>query len=245
VIDLLLRFGVSNLCLSLVLAVVAWHVQTRAQRPRIAHLLWLLVLVKLVTPPVLTVPVVAIPESSTTTVEASVIPTPAEDIGLLGPVAAETSVLPAEETGFLSTTSTLELVKKGLALLWLLGSACVLAWSLVRVHRFHRLLRLASEPAPPALQAIAARIARRLELKRTPAICTTTAQLPPMVWWVGGEVRVVLPASLPDEMERSCAGSWPTSWPTCGVGITSCAGSSGWPASASGGIPRPGGHGAT
>ena len=67
--DLLLRIGVSNLCVSLAIAVAAWVIQTTCKRPRIAHLLWLLALVKLVTPPVVTVPVLAVPAETVTTAE--------------------------------------------------------------------------------------------------------------------------------------------------------------------------------
>src|SRR6266568_4093212 len=53
---LLLSWVVSNVILALVLALAAWFVQRRLVRPAIAHILWVLVLVKLVTPPLLSVP---------------------------------------------------------------------------------------------------------------------------------------------------------------------------------------------
>ena len=59
--DLLFQIALSNVCLSLALAIVAMVIQVTAKRPHLAHLLWLLVLVKLVTPPVVTIPVVTIP----------------------------------------------------------------------------------------------------------------------------------------------------------------------------------------
>ena len=54
--DLLLQMGLSNACFALVLALVAMTVGARARRPHLAHLLWLLVFVKLVTPPLVTIP---------------------------------------------------------------------------------------------------------------------------------------------------------------------------------------------
>jgi beta-lactamase regulating signal transducer with metallopeptidase domain len=62
--ELVFRVAAGNLVLSLALAAVAWAVQTWGRRPRIAHVLWLLVLVKLVTPPVVAVPVIAAPAAS-------------------------------------------------------------------------------------------------------------------------------------------------------------------------------------
>ncbi len=56
-IDLLFQMGLSNACFALALAIVAMVVGAKARRPHLAHLLWLLVFVKLLTPPVVTIPV--------------------------------------------------------------------------------------------------------------------------------------------------------------------------------------------
>src|SRR5262245_51103392 len=52
----LLSWVVSNVILALLLALAAWVAQRWLLRPAIAHILWLLVLVKLVTPPLVSVP---------------------------------------------------------------------------------------------------------------------------------------------------------------------------------------------
>ena len=77
--ELLFRVGVGNLCVSLVLALVAWAVQARGKRPAVAHLLWLVVLAKLVTPPLWTVPIVPVPGLSVNTAEVPAVP-PAEQV---------------------------------------------------------------------------------------------------------------------------------------------------------------------
>ena len=56
-IDLFIQIGLSNACFSLVLAIVAMVAGAKARRPHLAWLLWLLVFVKLLTPPVVTIPV--------------------------------------------------------------------------------------------------------------------------------------------------------------------------------------------
>src|SRR4051794_32499749 len=50
-----LSWIVSNVLLASLLALAAWIVQRWLRRPAIAHLLWVLVLVKLVTPPLVSV----------------------------------------------------------------------------------------------------------------------------------------------------------------------------------------------
>ncbi|MHC5024681.1 MAG: M56 family metallopeptidase, partial [Planctomycetota bacterium] len=202
--DLLLQFGLSNLLISLALAIGAWAVHRTGKRPLVAHLLWLIVLAKLVTPPILTVPVLPV-LGLTTAAEM-----PSEHAGL---AAISTDLLVADpdgatavldgraaETGSVVARHRLvERGKTGLILVWVLGSVCVLAWSLVRIFRFNRLLDMASELAPPEVQRIASEIGPRLGLRAAPAIYTASAQVSPMVWWIGGRVRVLIPAALPRE----------------------------------------------
>lgn len=196
-IEFLLQFGISNLCVALALALVAWAVHATRKQPFLAYGLWLLVLAKLVTPPILTIPVVPIPELTIDAADAlgSVAGLEATSLDGVRLTIAEGTVTAG------ATAAIVEHGKTGLVLLWVLGSAGVLAWSLVRIYRFNRLLRMASEVAPPELQDVASEVAQRLGLKRVPTICTTSARLSPMVWWLGGRVRIVIPAALPDELD--------------------------------------------
>ena len=182
----------SNVVLSLALAIVAMIVGATTRRHRLVHLLWLLVLIKLVTPPLVTIPVAAIPEQFNNTVVST------ERLTQLN------STIPGNEEDVNDSAGTwfavLNYGTRKLLLIWLLGSMFVFAFSLVRIYRFNRLLGLESEAAPQELQTTAARIANRLNLKTVPAIYTTLAHLSPMVWWIGGKVRVVIPAALLDQM---------------------------------------------
>ena len=49
--DFFLQIALSNACFSLALAIVAMVVGAKARRPHLAWFLWLLVFVKLLTPP--------------------------------------------------------------------------------------------------------------------------------------------------------------------------------------------------
>ena len=57
----ILEAVLGNLAVATALAVVALAVGRWANRPALAHVLWLLVLVKLLTPPVFTIPVKCLP----------------------------------------------------------------------------------------------------------------------------------------------------------------------------------------
>lgn len=192
-IDLLLQMGLSNACFALGLALLAMVLGAGAKRPHLAHLLWLLVFVKLVTPPLVMVPVHIFPRQPEHT---------GTDAGAFSAgqqsVVAETTPRSAP---LLSIAPLWNRAKSCLATLWLLGSAIVLAWSMARVCRFGRLLAGESDVAPQELQEEADKLARRLGLATTPTIRTIAACLSPMVWWTGGRVRIVIPRALLDRME--------------------------------------------
>lgn len=62
--DMFLQIGLSNALVAGVLALVAASVQAFANRPALVHSLWLLVLVKLVTPPLWLVPIKVLPAAT-------------------------------------------------------------------------------------------------------------------------------------------------------------------------------------
>ncbi len=209
-IDLLLQFGISNLLLSAALAATAWAVQARGKRPMLAHLLWLLVLAKLITPPLWSVSMVTLPGASPSFAEwsaelATSHPEAFLADGIEGPAVLSPGKVLANGqelgAGDPAARAWIAPLKLALVLLWAIGSLVVLGWSLLRIVRFHRLLRQASLPAPVPVVKLAAELAGRLGLGRTPTVQLTGARMSPMVWWVGGRVRVILPEHLLQEVD--------------------------------------------
>lgn len=182
--DAALIWVASNLAVSTALAVTAWLIQRRARFTTVAHLLWITALVKLVTPPLFGVPVLAAPADNAGAARSA----PAVvDPGLDLVPAAQASVWTVDAWTFLTCA-------------WLLGSACVLAWSLWRVARFDKLLRSSSLAAPASLESQLQSLCDRLDLPAPPALRLTTARIPPLVWWIGGRPRVYLPAAMLDSL---------------------------------------------
>ena len=66
--DLVVHWTLGNLAVSGLLAAWAWAAHRWSGRPWLAHVLWLLVLVKLLTPPIISAPVLA-PSSGSTAIE--------------------------------------------------------------------------------------------------------------------------------------------------------------------------------
>lgn len=178
---LLLQIGATKLAVSAVLAGAVWIVHRRVARPAVSHPLWLLVLVTLLMPAIISIPVL-----------------PAE---LVAPLTAGDARAPqlvlADGPSYQSTGPPPGAVAPPiLAILWLLGTTGFLGWTLARTIRFKRTLARASRQAPVSLQRRAAAIGRDLGLARIPEVHTTNARVMPMVWWTGGKVRVLIPAFL-------------------------------------------------
>ena len=140
-IDLLFQITLNNVCISLVLAIAAAIVGITLKRPVITYLLWLLVFVKFLTPPVVTIPAIPIPWMSDAAPTVNSSSNEQQDLRYL-------KVSGSPSNAYLSTeTESGALIqgKHGLFLAWVLGSTIVFFWSLLRVYRFNRLLGKESE----------------------------------------------------------------------------------------------------
>ncbi len=164
------------------------------------HALWLLVLLKLLTPPLLPLPVTWLRTTDAApAVAASSAPSPPR---LAGPVEPEASVAAAAE-GPLSpqpdlalTNTTISASCSPIALtLWLCGS--LVWWTIAGacLLRFHRLLG-AAQTAPETVQEQARRLAALLGLRRCPPVAFVAAPLSPMLWALGRSPRLLVPVHL-------------------------------------------------
>ena len=206
--DFLLQFVVGNVLVAAPLALVAYLVQRSQRVPTIAHVLWLLVLVKLVTPPLLTLPVVPIPtttEPASTSTAATLLSVPITNAESMPEVPNEHASV-VDNTTMAATavpeSDWIRGLRTGLLVVWFAGALFVLVRSLVPIVRFHRLMRSACRSASPRVHRIANETVRRLGMRACPAIETIPAQVAPLVWCFGGRVRVVLPEALAVEMDE-------------------------------------------
>ena len=58
--DFLIQAILSNLLVSTILAAIAWSVQRRYQAASLANLLWVIVLIKMITPPLFSIPLLEV-----------------------------------------------------------------------------------------------------------------------------------------------------------------------------------------
>ncbi len=205
--ETLLHIGLSNTLLATALAVVAAAASALTRRPALAHGLWLLVLLKLVTPPFVHLPVLPspadVPAEEVALLKLDEFPQiepPAAPAGDAVPEAAwvedrpaTTAQVPAEAIAWAPGWLTV------LGGLWLVGSAGWFLLAVTRVVRFRRLLRHA-KPVPPELRLEIGGLAERLGLRRCPEARFVPGAVSPMLWSLGGPPLLLFPFDLWDRL---------------------------------------------
>jgi beta-lactamase regulating signal transducer with metallopeptidase domain len=219
----------ANAAVAVGLMVVAFGVAA-TRRPRAAHAAWLVVLLKLVTPPLVVVPVLWLAAKSTaepapkpipveTVVpppEATGVPCPdvIDDGPVIDPVPADTEpaeLSPPVPAVLTEATIPPELVNpwRIASVVWLAGAVGWIGLVSVRVLRFRRFVARAT-PADGETIALARSIADRLGLRHVPAVALVDGAVSPMLWAVVGRPRILLPRRLwsgflPDHREAVLA----------------------------------------
>ena len=219
-----LEYALGNALLALPLAILAWAISRDRRNPSIAHFAWLLVMIRLVMPPVASVPWLSIqvPVAGASVVQPSTPraadspafdsraagqPTDSADdssIGIATGAATpnETAVQASASLSYEPQFAGPILVDRwtALGLVWLAGTALVIAISAARLLRFQRMLRAACSSAGPRVQRLAAQAAADLGMPLRAEILAIPATTVPFVWSCFGRTRVVLPASIVSEM---------------------------------------------
>ncbi len=205
--DTLLHLGLSNAGTAAVLAVAVAAVARVCRRPAVLHSLWLLVLLKLLTPPFLAVPLpwpsplepTAAPPPPPLRPEAA-LGRPLDGARILLPLAADpVAPAPRRQDPPPAPAAVPEqeapLWKPAVLAVWLAGALLCWAVAAVRIARFRRLLRQAA-PAPAAVREQARVLAVRLGLARCPRVVLVEACVSPLLWALGPRPCLLLPAAL-------------------------------------------------
>ncbi|MCR9202894.1 MAG: M56 family metallopeptidase, partial [Planctomycetaceae bacterium] len=203
----LFHLGLCNALLAGVLCLLAFVLDRRFRQPRVTHTILLFALVKLLTPPLVRIPV----DLS----EIRQVATPTADVSssVSGPGGTERLALPAfaaSETRPSAVAAspaesrvTWADLQTGLIVVWCVGTLLMLLTALVRVVRFHRLLRQTTKAAPAEFTHAADCVAWQMGMRRAPQVLVTSAGLSPFVWWAGRQVLVIVPVQLVTSLSES------------------------------------------
>jgi beta-lactamase regulating signal transducer with metallopeptidase domain len=218
--EALVHIGLTNAALAVFLALLAAGAGRICRRPALIHALWLLVLLKLLTPPILSIDIPwpgpdtivraehepVLPDTQPCRdADADPLPEVVLDMNRIEATDAIAS-MPANEGlaepaagGAVLGWTRIALSQISWVMMagicWLAGTLAWLALTALRVWRFRRLLRSA-EPAPASLQDQAQRLADRLGLRRCPRLWLVPVNVSPMLWVWAGAPRVLLPSGL-------------------------------------------------
>jgi beta-lactamase regulating signal transducer with metallopeptidase domain len=200
----ILEIGGTNAVIAALLAIVVWAITRHGRQPAFAHLLWVLVLVKLITPPLLPIPwwVASDVSMADQLVTAADEVLPQMDLDQSIATKNASARMVEATSGGVAATSPPQVSPfvdvpwtTCLGGLWLTGSAIWLAIAVGRLARFHFALSDASLPSDE-LQRLADDVAAKLGVPRY-RVRVTSGRLSPMVWPVG-RPTIVVPQNLLD-----------------------------------------------
>ncbi len=190
----LLEWIISNTAVAIFLGFAATVAARFARLPALSHALWLLALVKMITPPLfqVSVPVNAFEKVETISVASHSVSGRIEEdrIENLG-----TNALP-ENRSDLQTRFSWQAM---LLALWIIGSLTWFTLAGRRAFRFNGWLRKAN-PTSPELDDLVQSVAQRLNLSRLPRAVMFEGIASPLLWSFGGQAWIAFPAKLMDSL---------------------------------------------
>ncbi|HSZ57914.1 MAG TPA: M56 family metallopeptidase [Tepidisphaeraceae bacterium] len=189
--DSLLRIALSNAACAALLALLAAAVSRLfPRRPALGHALWVLVLFKLLTPPVWTLDLPTFHTPAPIAIAAS--PSP--------------SVAVSDHSGSTPVPDTVRARRRlnispslAVATIWAAGSLFCGVIIVARLRRFGRIQRYAS-PAPPETQRQAHDAASQMGLQKCPPVFFLPGPVCPMLFVAFGHARILLPSALWDRL---------------------------------------------
>ena len=206
-------FAGHNTLVAIVLALFVYGLTRDRRNPPLSHVLWLLVLVKLVTPPVLCFEWPALRLPGPTAAPGQII----ADLGQIESARADTHPFFADRPLVRTTvqSSAVSLSERDfgtsvhffwnrgrLVLLWfwLGGSGLCALVAVTRISLFERHLQ-GTLPASERLQRLALQVAGKLGVGRVPCVRYVDCALVPFLWCAGRRATIVLPLRLMRQLD--------------------------------------------
>jgi bla regulator protein BlaR1 len=216
-VNWLFSIGLHNAAVVMFLTLLVWGITRIWKNAPAAHLLWLLVLVKLVTPPLVNLnveiwgsgTVESVPSSAVSQpiIESSQVPiplppeiAPSDHVVVSIPrenpnsIASDGSGDPQFEQPGLTVGVIWNTIRPVLMWLWLGGAGLVALLAGIRIFQFQRMLG-GTLPASQRLQSVADQLATRMGLRQSPAVRLVDSATAPFVWCFGWRATVTTAAT--------------------------------------------------
>lgn len=223
-VNSLLNITIANALTVIPLALIAGLVTWRCGRAPLRHAIWVLVLLKFVTPPLFSLPVklavlpaaVAVASTDPATTAGQSYDLPAQAVRSeadLEPAAPDRDLQVGCAPAVPSSTTPISVSAcpvacpppfdwaSAILTAWLSGSLLWLGLQLVRAVRFEMLVSQRSH-CPEELQSQCSELAHRLGVVRAPRVCVIDAAISPMLWGMGSRAKLLFPARLAARMNE-------------------------------------------
>jgi TonB family protein len=179
----LLTFGLTNAATAALLALAAAAIARFSHRPALLYALWLVVLFRLLVPPLLAVDLM-VPDFGRAATD------------------TDTAVVAVSGGGVVLADSGLSIDPMGvIALIWVAGALVVIGFAVAQSVQLRQVLA-ASDAVPDSIANRVSDIGRKLGLRRTPTTVVVEDRVPPMLWAFLGSVRLILPTELLDRLDQ-------------------------------------------
>ena len=192
---MLLESLVSNALLAIVLAVVVAVFTGFCRRPPVVYWLWMLVLLKFITPPIVGIPLTFNVDVGQTGITDHDLPSSTFPVEASDPAKR----LDGDSSASDWTTWRLRDWTSIAVFAWVSGSVVWILLAVIRIVHFGWLVAHA-KAAPDALQQKARQLAEQFGLRRCPKVCVAEGRIPPLVWAMTCKPTVLLPSELLDRL---------------------------------------------
>jgi beta-lactamase regulating signal transducer with metallopeptidase domain len=227
----LITSAVTNALVVIPLAMIAYLVARYSKRPALAHLVWAGVLVKLLTPPIITIPLpwqidpqallakLNTPPPTLTVAEVKPVPPPTLKLQTVAAkpqpkqgsvvhkpsLAARTRTTKPDEPKIIATRplTTPMLVLYSIGGLWVLGGVFLATRTLYLAWRFQRSLQ--KSRSDEFLNIRMGRIAQAAGFSNWPEVVLLDGVFSPMLWGMGRRAKLVFPTELAARLDRAAS----------------------------------------
>ena len=204
----LFQIVVSNIFVASLIAILAWQIGRSGRRAKAAHLLWLLVYIKLITPPIVplhvSIPADWLPQPIAHNVATDTFatnPTTASQPTKTAEKPVSEMAVPAVEPQVPSRFSVPSWLNWAMiaGAIWFVGGAVVLLRSLVRYLRFQKLLReegIYDQDATEQVRKLLCGSDHDRQWITTPSVLRVPVRVSPMLFGFGRSTAIVCPDEL-------------------------------------------------
>ena len=176
----LLEITLSNLLLAIPIALLASYIQSRKGMFVISHMLWAFVLIKLITPPIYSLPIIQ-SEMTFIAIEET------EEVLATAHSSELSSTQEESQIAFHPLTAQ---IKNGLLSVWGLGSVLLFIFSIIQMRHFRRSLTIVNPHLEKEVWV--KKITQLMGITKPLEVVEIDNAVTPLVWWTGGTPKIYI-----------------------------------------------------